>query len=82
VPELSSARLTDDLQDVSHDRHLRVNFFPRVIPVGENGGGDPAMVAHISKTNWEGTGVTPDVRVPAADALATAQRMIAERARP
>jgi len=35
-----------------------------------------------SKTNWEGTGVAPDVRVPAADALATAQRMIAERARP
>jgi C-terminal processing protease CtpA/Prc len=26
----------------------------------------------ISKTNWEGTGVTPDVAVPAADALKTA----------
>ncbi|MDP8979977.1 MAG: S41 family peptidase [Acidobacteriota bacterium] len=26
----------------------------------------------ISKTNWEGTGVTPDVAVPAADALTTA----------
>ena len=250
-----AARLTEDLQSVSHDRHLRVNFFPRVLPtrpdddgpspeqrererreattqscafvrtdtlpgnVGylkfngfhdpdicgevasremnrlanttalivdlrENGGGDPAMVAHISsylfdtrthlndlwtrrtnrteefwtrdvpgpkfggtkpvyvltssytfsgaeeftynlknlkratiigettgggahpvdghriddhfmigvpfarainpysKTNWEGSGVTPDVRVPAADALATAQRMIAERGRP
>jgi len=247
-----ATRLTEDLQGVSHDRHLRVNFFPRVLPsrreddgpppdqrdreattqscafvrtdtlpgnVGylkfngfnsadvcgeiasreldklanttalivdlrENGGGDPAMVAHISsylfdgrthlndlwtrrtnrteefwthevqgpkfggskpiyvltssytfsgaeeftynlknlkratiigettgggahpvdghriddhfvigvpfarainpysKTNWEGTGVTPDIRVPAAEALATAQRMIAERARP
>jgi C-terminal processing protease CtpA/Prc len=30
----------------------------------------------ISHTNWEGTGVTPDVRVPAADALETARRMI------
>jgi retinol-binding protein 3 len=32
-----------------------------------------------SKTNWEGTGVTPDVKVPAPDALATALRMISER---
>jgi hypothetical protein len=35
-----------------------------------------------SKTNWEGTGVAPDVKVPAAEALATAQRMIADRAKP
>jgi C-terminal processing protease CtpA/Prc len=33
----------------------------------------------ISKTNWEGTGVEPDVKVPAAEALATAQRMIEEK---
>ncbi|PYT95048.1 MAG: hypothetical protein DMG36_03195 [Acidobacteria bacterium] len=33
----------------------------------------------ISKTNWEGTGVEPDVKVPAADALATAQRLAAEK---
>jgi retinol-binding protein 3 len=33
----------------------------------------------ISKTNWEGTGVAPDVRVPAADALATAQKLAAEK---
>lgn len=32
----------------------------------------------ISKTNWEGTGVTPDVAVPAADALTTARRLAAE----
>jgi retinol-binding protein 3 len=32
-----------------------------------------------SKTNWEGTGVTPDVAVPAADAMAVALRMIGER---
>lgn len=32
-----------------------------------------------SKTNWEGTGVAPDVKVPAADALTTALRMISER---
>jgi len=28
----------------------------------------------ITGTNWEGTGVTPDIKVPAADALLTAQR--------
>jgi C-terminal processing protease CtpA/Prc len=33
----------------------------------------------ISKTNWEGTGVEPDVKVPAAEALATAQKMIEEK---
>jgi hypothetical protein len=33
----------------------------------------------ISKTNWEGTGVEPDVRVPAAEALATAQKLAAEK---
>ncbi len=29
----------------------------------------------VSKTNWEGTGVVPDVKVKAADALRTAQRL-------
>ena len=33
----------------------------------------------ISKTNWEGTGVEPDVKVPAADALATAQKLASEK---
>jgi retinol-binding protein 3 len=32
-----------------------------------------------SKTNWEGTGVAPDVKVPAAEAMTTALRMISER---
>lgn len=32
----------------------------------------------ISKTDWEGTGVEPDVKVPAADALATAQKLDAK----
>jgi C-terminal processing protease CtpA/Prc len=32
----------------------------------------------ISKTNWEGTGVEPDVKVPAAEALATARKLAAE----
>lgn len=30
----------------------------------------------ISKTNWEGTGVEPDVKVPASEALDVARRMI------
>jgi hypothetical protein len=33
----------------------------------------------ISHTNWEGTGVEPDVKVPAADALSTAEKLAAEK---
>jgi hypothetical protein len=33
----------------------------------------------VTKTDWEGTGVRPDVEVPADDALATAQRLAAEK---
>ena len=33
----------------------------------------------ITHTNWEGTGVEPDVKVPAADALSTAQKLAAEK---
>jgi retinol-binding protein 3 len=33
----------------------------------------------ISKTNWEGTGVEPDVKVPAADALTTAEKLAQEQ---
>lgn len=36
----------------------------------------------ITKTNWEGKGVTPDVRVPAAQALDTARALIARQVRP
>jgi hypothetical protein len=32
-----------------------------------------------SKTNWEGTGVEPDVKVPASEALTTALRLISEK---
>jgi hypothetical protein len=33
----------------------------------------------ITKTNWEGKGVEPDIKVPAADALDTAKKLAAER---
>ena len=36
----------------------------------------------ISKTNWEGTGVEPDVKVAAADALTTAQKLVHEKLNP
>ena len=36
---------------------------------------DTRPINAISKTDWEGTGVTPDVSVKAVDALATAQRL-------
>jgi len=35
----------------------------------------------ISKTNWEGTGVEPDVKVPADQALETAKKMAADQIR-
>ena len=37
------------------------------------------VVNPISKTNWEGTGVEPDVKVKAADALKTAEKLAEER---
>ena len=33
----------------------------------------------ITRTNWEGTGVEPDAKVPAADALMTAQKLASEK---
>ncbi len=33
----------------------------------------------ITKTNWEGTGVEPDVKVSAADALTTAEKLATEK---
>jgi C-terminal processing protease CtpA/Prc len=33
----------------------------------------------VTKTDWEGTGVTPDVKVPADEALETAKKLAAER---
>lgn len=36
----------------------------------------------ITKTNWEGTGVEPDVEVPAAEALDKARELIGAAARP
>jgi len=33
----------------------------------------------VSKTNWEGTGVEPDVKVNASDALAAAQKLVMEK---
>jgi retinol-binding protein 3 len=33
----------------------------------------------VTKTNWEGTGVEPDVKVPAAEALATALKLASEK---
>ena len=35
----------------------------------------------VTKTNWEGTGVEPDVKVAAADALTTAQKLAQDKLR-
>jgi hypothetical protein len=36
---------------------------------------DAKAINPITKTNWEGTGVVPDVKVPSADALSTAEEL-------
>lgn len=36
---------------------------------------DIKVVNPISKINWDGTGVEPDVKVKATDALATAEKL-------
>jgi hypothetical protein len=33
----------------------------------------------VSKTNWEGTGVEPDIKVPASEALEAAKKLAAKK---
>jgi hypothetical protein len=40
---------------------------------------DARPINAVTKTNWEGTGVEPDVKVAASEALTTAQRLAAEK---
>jgi hypothetical protein len=48
--------------------HRIDDHFTMLVPSGR-------PINPISKTDWEGTGVEPDVKVNAADALATAQKL-------
>jgi retinol-binding protein 3 len=52
--------------------HIVADYFMVGVPFAKSL--DP-----MSKKNWEGIGVQPDVRVPAADALATAEKLAAEK---
>ena len=55
------------------DDHFRV-----IVPIGRS-------ISPITKADWEGVGVEPDVKVPAAEALDVAQKLAAEeigKARP
>src|SRR6266498_3257301 len=42
---------------------------------------DARAINPITKTNWEGTGVEPDIKVPASEALEVAKKMAAEQIR-
>jgi C-terminal processing protease CtpA/Prc len=42
---------------------------------------DARAINPITKTNWEGTGVEPDIKVPASEALEAAKKMAAEQIR-
>jgi retinol-binding protein 3 len=48
--------------------HIVADYFLVFTPGAE-------AISPITHTNWEGTGVQPDVKVPAADALMTAERL-------
>ncbi len=52
--------------------HLVADYFMVGVPFAKSL--DP-----VTKTNWEGTGVEPDVKVPAADALETAEKLALEK---
>ena len=45
--------------------HFIDDHFSIIVPVGRS-------ISPITHTDWEGTGVEPDIKVPAADALAEA----------
>jgi hypothetical protein len=40
---------------------------------------DARPINAVTKTNWEGTGVEPDVKAAAAEALAVAQKLATEK---
>jgi C-terminal processing protease CtpA/Prc len=52
--------------------HLVADYFMVGVPFAKSL--DP-----VTKTNWEGTGVEPDVKVAADDALTTAQKLAVEK---
>ena len=52
--------------------HVVADYFTVMTPFAK-------AVNPVSKTDWEGTGVEPDVKVPAADALTTAVKLATEK---
>jgi len=52
--------------------HLVADYFMVGVPFAKSL--DP-----VTKTNWEGTGVEPDVKVAAADALTRAEKLALEK---
>ncbi len=48
--------------------YVVANYFQVVVPISE-------AINPITHTNWEGTGVVPNVKVPAADALKVAEQL-------
>jgi hypothetical protein len=91
---LTSQRTFSGAEEFSYD----LQNLKRVTIIGETtGGGAHPVAGHriddhfmigvpfakavnpVSKTNWEGTGVEPDVKVPADEALDVAKKMAAEQ---
>jgi C-terminal processing protease CtpA/Prc len=51
------------------------DHFVLIVPMGRS-------ISSITRTDWEGVGVEPDIQVPAAQALATAHLMAVEKRLP
>jgi retinol-binding protein 3 len=52
--------------------HTVADYFTIAVPWGK-------PINPVTKKDWEGTGVEPDVKVPAADALTTAEKLATEK---
>jgi len=48
------------------------DYFVLMVPWGK-------AINPVTRTNWEGVGVEPDVKVPASEALVTAQKLVRDR---
>jgi hypothetical protein len=55
--------------------HVVADYFIVAVPFAQ-------AINPVTKTNWEGVGVEPDVKVAADDALATAQKLANEKIQP
>jgi len=75
--------LTAHLREQSRDRHLVVRYSATVVPQFLfPSPPPPEAISPVTHTDWEGTGVEPDIKVPAAQALNMAHPKALEKIAP